>query len=240
MTLRPEQDAFGRALLDQLDGRSAWEIIERDDGHIDVSSHASAYFDELEGSDLDAAHHARGRVLDVGCGAGRFALHLQARGHDVVAIDHSPGAIEVCRRRGVRDARVLPVARIGRAIGPFDTILLMGNNLGLLGNRTRAHGLLRRFHRITAESGSIVAESLDPYHTRDPLHIAYHEANRARGRMGGQIRMRVRYRCWRTPWFDYLFVSVAEMDELLEGTGWHRARTVQTGGPGWITVLEKT
>ena len=41
------------------------------------------------------------RILDIGAGAGRAALALQAMGRQVLAVDVSPGAVEVCRRRGV-------------------------------------------------------------------------------------------------------------------------------------------
>jgi hypothetical protein len=64
--------------------------------------------------------------------AGRGALELQARGHEVVAFDVSPGAVEVCRRRGVKDARVLGIDDVGPHLGTFDTVLLLGVNFGLL------------------------------------------------------------------------------------------------------------
>ncbi|MFB7863794.1 class I SAM-dependent methyltransferase [Streptomyces sp. NPDC056069] len=40
-----------------------------------------------------------GRALDLGCGPGRNALHLAARGFDVDAVDLSPGALEWARER---------------------------------------------------------------------------------------------------------------------------------------------
>ena len=105
----------------------------------------------------------QGRVLDVGCGAGRGALELQRRGHEVVAIDVSPGAIEVCQRRGVKDARVLGIEDIGSELGIFDTILLLGVNLGLLQNVDRAKECLRRFTAVvTTEQGRAVAGGRDP------------------------------------------------------------------------------
>jgi len=51
--------------------------------------------------------HVRGRVLDVGCGAGRVAIHLEPRGQAVLSIDVSPGAVRTAGERGARDVRLL-------------------------------------------------------------------------------------------------------------------------------------
>ena len=61
--------------------------------------------------------HVRGRLLDVGVGSGRVALHLQESGHEVLGIDISPLAVEVARRRGVEDARVLAFKDVGPKLG---------------------------------------------------------------------------------------------------------------------------
>jgi len=243
MVIDESRDAFGHALLDWFERQdeSAVEIIERDDGMIAIALGARHYFrgpDEWGTLDRAALETTRGRVLDAGCGAGRFALALQERGHDVVAIDVSPLAIEVCRRRGIRDARLLPLSRVEPEDGPFDTVLMMGHNLGLLASRRNARRVLRRLFRATTPGARIIGDGLDPYQTTEPLHLAYHARNRDRGRMGGQIRMRVRYKTWRTPWFDYLFTSSDELEELTAGTGWALAG-VTTDAPGQLAVLER-
>jgi SAM-dependent methyltransferase len=178
-------------------------------------------------------------VLDVGAGAGRVALHLQERGLEVVAIDNSPRALEVCRRRGVRDARLVPIEDVDEALGTFDTIVMMGNNFGLLGGRSKGKRLLRRFHGLTTERGRIVAESRDPYQTEDPDHVAYQERNRRRGQMSGQLRIRVRYRHASSPWFDYLIVSPDEMRGLLDATGWHLSRVIDGAEGVYAAVIDK-
>jgi hypothetical protein len=71
----------------------------------------------------------------------RVALELQARGREVVGIDSSPLAVEVARRRGVRDARVLPFEQVGPALGRFDTVVMYGNNFGLFGGEAKARRL---------------------------------------------------------------------------------------------------
>ena len=55
----------------------------------------------------------------------------------------------------------------------------------------------------------------------------------------GQIRMRVRYKGYRTPWFDYLFVSEAELHGLVQGTGWRAAEILRSEGAVYAAVLEK-
>jgi hypothetical protein len=67
--------------------------------------------------------------------------------------------------------------------------------------------LLRRLRSLANVSARILAESVDPYKTDKPEHLAYHERNRRRGRMPGQLRIRVRHGAYRTPWFDYLLAS---------------------------------
>jgi SAM-dependent methyltransferase len=129
-----------------------------------------------------AMRFVRGRVLDVGAGAGRVALHLQERGRDVVAIDISPLAVEVCRRRGVHDARVCAFEDVDATLGTFDTLVMFGNNFGLFGGAAKAGRMLRRLHRLTSPHARIVAESRDVYDTDDPDHLAYHKRNRGRGR----------------------------------------------------------
>ena len=234
-------DAYGAMMLALLDDQASPEIIERDDGFVDAGNYSHVYvapFRRWPGHNRRAMRFVRGRVLDVGCGAGRVCLHLQARGLEVVGIDISPGAVEVCRQRGVLDARVCRIEDVDASLGVFDTVVMLGNNFGLFGSKAKARRLLRRFHTLTSERGRIVAETRDIYHTDDPAHIAYHERNRRRGRMAGQARIRVRYRLAATPWFDYLMVSPSELVELLEGTGWHLARTIESGDI-YVAIIEK-
>ena len=241
MSLSKKQDAYGQEILAILEGREAPEIIERDDGYVDAYGgfYLLAPFAKWDANERQAMRLARGRVLDVGAGGGRVSLHLQSKGLDVVAIDISPLAVEVCKRRGVRNARVMDFAKIDGRLGTFDTVVMYGNNFGLFGSPARAKRLLRRLHAMTSPNARILGETLDPYQTTNPDHLAYHRRNRKRGRIAGQVRIRARSRSLKTPWFDYLFVSRKEMREIVRGTGWHVARTTPARGPQYIAILEK-
>lgn len=239
-------DVFGQQLYDQHRGLipdDFREVGERDDGHIQVYDHPRWYFTPYEEWDphlQKSMEYVRGRTLDVGCGAGRVTLHLQQNGVDVVGIDHSPLAIRVCQERGVRDARVLPITQVSaNRLGMFDTVVMTGNNFGLVGNPKRARWLLRRFYRMTTAQGRILAETTDPYATDDPIHLAYLARNRARGRMSGQFRHRERYRNLIGPWFDWLFVSRDEMREIVAGTGWVVRKFIKPEGAQYVGVIEK-
>ena len=106
------QDAFGRALLDVHVGRPGPQLfLERDDGWIGPAMQPAEFFAPYESWaswERHAIDQAVGAVLDLGAGAGRHAVHLQALGHDVTAVDWSPGAVEVpCRpEAGLSDAFV--------------------------------------------------------------------------------------------------------------------------------------
>jgi SAM-dependent methyltransferase len=240
--LRREQDAYGEMLRGVFDGADLHEIVERDDGFISASIFGPglylAPFRRWPAHHRQGMRHVRGRVLDVGAGGGRVALHLQERGHDVVAVDVSPGAIDVCRRRGIRDARVVAIEDVDESLGTFDTIVMYGNNFGLFASRTKAKRLLRRFARLTSERGRIIAETRDVSRGDDPAHVRYRKRNVARGRLPGQIRIRVRYRELATPWFDYLMVGTDELRDILDGTGWMLERTIDSDDT-YIAVIDK-
>lgn len=65
------------------------------------------------------------RILELGCGVGRFSQRLARAGHDVVGVDFSPVAIEKARARVARDPRrpefiVADVGDLSALDAPFD------------------------------------------------------------------------------------------------------------------------
>jgi SAM-dependent methyltransferase len=237
-------DAFGAMLLAELEmtqagGPPVIEIVERDDGFIRGMPGARylarpAAWAPFERRALDLA---AGRVIDIGCGAGRFALALQERGLRVTALDNSPGAVEVCRRRGVRDV-VLADAQDGEAgHGPYDTFLLMGENLGLIGSRERAAGFLAGLAASAAPRARIIGHGADPHRTSDPVHVRYRRRMQATGALAGQMTVRVRYRDLATDWFPYLLCSPAELAELAAGTPWELTEVERADEVNYLAVM---
>jgi SAM-dependent methyltransferase len=213
-------DAFGEALLDHFAGGDGAYLIERDDGLMEHLRSVEAYFlgvdafAEIEAGGMEFVY---GRVLDIGAGAGRFALAAVERGCDVVALDNSAGAVAVCRERGLVDVVHSSIHRYESDVR-FDTFLMMGANLGLLApDPVRT---LVRLRAMANDGAQIVGSTLDPYVTEDPVHLAYHDANRDRGRLPGHVVIRIRRRVTIGAWFDYLFTSPDELTAIAERAGW--------------------
>lgn len=239
--MKPEEDAFGQALMAFYNGRDSFEIIERDDGYFDAIE-TRAYFttyEEWSPFEQKAMEFAKGRVLDVGCGAARHSLYLQQKGLDVLGIDISPLYIEVCRLRGLKKAEVMSIEEVDFPPDSFDTILMLGTNFGLFGNFKKARLLLERFHEMTSEDALIIAATRDVYKTDNPDHLEYQRLNRERGRMSGQVKIRVRFHRYASRWFDYLMVSRQEMEDILDGTGWKVKEYLDSEGSNYIAIIGK-
>ncbi len=113
------------------------------------------------------AEHAGGPVLDLGCGTGRVALDLAARGHEVTGLDSEPAFLDAlgarARERGLRvrtevaDARSFALGRsFALAIAPMQVVQLLGGSSGWL----RMLGCLREHLR---PGGVFAAALADPF-----------------------------------------------------------------------------
>ena len=238
-------DPYGQMLLASLEsGEKLSEIIEREDKYIDTGSEPGLYFSEYKSwpaAEKEAIDYAKGRILDIGCGAGRHSLFLQDKGLDVTAIDNSPGAIKVCKTRGIKKALVKSVSEISKfKSGSFDTVLLLGNNFGLFGDFQSARKRLKQLDRITTDAGMIIAGTRNPYGTTSPEHLRYHKLNRDRGRLPGQITFRIRFGALVGEWFDYVLVSPDEMESILDRTGWQIVKFFGKTSCNYYAVIEKT
>ena len=223
--VRIDPDAYGELLLAAFEGRAAHEVMERDDGLLYVGDPSDYFapFRRWPAAERKAMRFVRGRTLDVGAGAGRVSLHLQERGHEVVAIDTSPLALEVCRRRGVERTETRSLADLD-GLGVFDTVLILRNNLGLAGSAARGRATLRRLLASTTDRARLITDSVDPARHPDP------ESGR---------RFRVRFQDLATPWFRYLMLTPEELEAQTAGTGWHVARFITDETPRYVAVLER-
>lgn len=140
------EDAFGAALVDYLEGRDVpGLVLEVEGDRAGPAMHPEWFFRGVERWEWWDQQLlpliGQGPVLDLGAGAGRASLYLQERGLAVTAVDASPGAVEVCRRRGGADARLGDV-NDPPADQRWAGVLLLYGNLGLGGSWESPPGAL--------------------------------------------------------------------------------------------------
>lgn len=243
MKLNKKNDAYGKEILAELNGEKNFEIIEREDGYFDISGGSKNYFSEYKLwpiHEKNALKFVKGKILDIGVGAGRIALYFQKKGFDVTGIDNSIFAIEVCKKRGLKKVKNIGIEQVDKLKEKFDTIILAGNNFGLFCNKNKTKKLLKKLYKITNKNAVIIAESNDPYKTKDKDHLVYGKWNRQRGKMTGQLKIRVIFKKTKSPWFEYLIVSKKEMKDLLKNTGWSVRKFINSkNNSTYIAIIEK-
>jgi SAM-dependent methyltransferase len=212
---------YGAALVAFSEGDAgAVLFINRNDGRRDPLPVRYFFREpaEFTGIETAALRLCRGRVLDIGAGAGIHTLPLQHRGLRVTALDISPLAAGVMARRGVHDARVADIFEFrGHR---FDTLLLLGHGIGMAETLSGLDRLLGRARALLCRDGQLLLHSFDVRRTRDPGHLAYQEANRRAGRYIGEIRMQLEFRGGSGPFCGWLHVDPEMLERRAQQSGW--------------------
>jgi SAM-dependent methyltransferase len=216
------RDVFGKVMEAAYRGLPSDHQIERDDGFVNDTNGDQyvAPVSEWVEAEREAIRHARGRVLDVGCGAGRVLVYLQEQGLNVTGIDVSPRAVRVCRRRGIKNVSSMPAEDLRFPRGSFDTVVLFGNNFGIMGTPESTMRMFRDIERVASPNGIVLASSRDPKATEQPAHIRYHARNTSMGLPPGQVKIRVNFRGESSDWFGLLLSSPEEMEGIVSPAGW--------------------
>lgn len=163
-TLDVRHDPMGAAIADfyknGVAGRLRVFSSLFDEDEIPVE-HLFREEDGMGSLELKALELSKGRILDVGAGAGCHALALQDRGLGVTAIDVSPLSVEVMTKSGVEDARLVNFYDEVALSEKFDTILMLMNGSGIIGKVANVSQFFARIDQLLAESGQVLMDSSD-------------------------------------------------------------------------------
>ena len=157
------KDLFGKAMFDFQTNNSPEDIItettisEEDEMSVDYLFRS---YNEMPKLEQKALQLATGKTLDVGCGAGSHSLSLQNdRNLDVTSIDISAKAIETCKLRGVKNAKVENI--LDYEGEKFDTIILLMNGVGIFGKLENCNTFLSKLRSLLNPGGQILLDSSD-------------------------------------------------------------------------------
>lgn len=158
-----DPDIFGMAIRDfYLHGKDNDIIVHSPDFDDDVIPVPYLFrdFSQMPPLEQAALTKSRGRVLDIGCGAGSHALYLQEEKElQVTAIDVSEGAIEICNLRGIRDARKLSFEAFSGET--YDTVLLLMNGTGIIGRLQGLDAFFTKLKTLLNHKGQVLLDSSD-------------------------------------------------------------------------------
>ena len=155
------KDLFGKAIFDYQTNNNPEPIITEtsisDTDQMDVG-YLFRDFKAMPKIEQKALQLAKGKILDVGCGAGSHALYLQKKGYDVTGIDISPNAIKTCELRGLQKAFVKNILDIdtSKEENKYDTILLLMNGTGIFGTLVQIAKHLKQLKSLVKQNGQIL------------------------------------------------------------------------------------
>ncbi len=163
-------DVFGKAILAYYNEKDETPILvhspDFDDDEILVP-YLFRDYEEMPALEQEALRKAKGKVLDVGCGAGSHSLYLQDhRKLEVTAIDLSEGALEICNARGIKNIRNINYFELKDE--KFDTILLLMNGTGIIEKLNNLDRFFKHTRSLLNQSGQVLIDSSDLSYLFDP------------------------------------------------------------------------
>lgn len=216
---KTEKDPLGQALLAFLAGDKNAHVIATSDLAEDDPMPMSQFFRkwrDLPVWEQIALKACRGNVLDIGAGAGSHALILQAMNMDVTALDVSPGAVEVMKARGVKKAIHADIFEFEG--GPFQTLLLMMNGIGLVGDLGGLNVFLEKAKSLLKPEGQIILDSSDlSFLMVDGHGVMQVDNSKA---YFGEVSFQMKYGKVRGKKFDWLYLDYGMLEEAAEQAGY--------------------
>jgi SAM-dependent methyltransferase len=171
-------------------------------------------FEEMPDLEKIALSKSKGKVLDVGAGAGVHSIELMDRGMDVTAIDISPGAVDYMKSLGI-DA--VQSSFLNFKSGKFDTIIMLMNGIGVVGKLSNLKRSLEHAKKLLNTGGVLYCDSSDVkylYEDEDgsfwmDLASEYY----------GNFRFQMSYKQAKSAWFDWLYVDYDSLHTIATEVG---------------------
>lgn len=214
-------DVFGMALKDYQNGRYTEDIktfSSLDEKDVIPVPYLFRTFDEMPKIEQKALKLTKGKVLDIGAGAGSHSLYLQEKGMDVTALDNSEGAIAVCKDRGIKSTVLNNV--LDYSAEKYDTLLLLMNGIGLAGKLKNLSQFLTHLASLLRPNGQILLDSSDiVYMFEQDDDGGYWIPND--GTYYGEVEFEMEYKNQKSKPFDWVYVDINTLQNACESNGFN-------------------
>ena len=209
-------DVFGKALLDYQSGEYTEDIITNsslnDEDSMPLPYLFRTYI-EMPKLEQKALQLCKGKVLDIGCGAGSHSIYLQQQGFNVTGIDRSKGAIKVCKQRGLENAICNDIFDFKEQ--QYHTLLLLMNGLGIVGSLNGLHHFLSHLASLLLPGGQILLDS------SDIIYMFEEDADGGRwipnnGKYYGEVEFSMSYKNKKSETFSWLYADQKTLKNAAE------------------------
>jgi SAM-dependent methyltransferase len=225
----PALDPFGQAILAYWRGdESAMLTHEFKTGQkkplpVSVYFRSPGEFFPTE----NAFIYCRGRILDVGAGTGVHTLELEKQGYEVTAIDLCPQAVLIMHERGIKDVRQQNFMDFEGET--YDTILMLGQNIGICETLKGIRALLHRCRILLRPDGQLLVNSVDESVSPDDLdHRGY----------PGELEFRLSHDGNLGPWMRWLHVDFDTLTAYALECGWSTEKLIETQENAFLARLK--
>lgn len=210
------KDVLGQAILDFHNGQVKGKLWVNNQYGPREEMLLKTYFREANAMpELEwvALQNCRGRILDIGAGAGSHALLLQKMGCDITALELSPKSAAVMQSRGVGKIINGDFFTVDIQQPVFDTLLLLMNGIGLAGTVDGLRVFFQRARTLLRPGGQLLFDSSD-------IAYLYKGKTRPAGRYYGQIDYQYEYNRQKSDWFNWLFIDRKTLAKVASEEGW--------------------
>ncbi len=231
---KAEKDPLGAMMLDYLNGRHD-VFVEVDSTTLEMWTMPGETmfrsFSEMDDMERSALQLCRGKILDVGAGAGCHSLYLQRKNMDVDALDISPGCIEVMVQQQVKN--VLHQNLFSLTGRKYSTVLMLMNGLGICGTLDGCNLFLQFIKTILAAGGQVIAESTDLGSLYEDLGTSHHSLDR----YCGETEFIMKYQNITSDPFNWLYVDFKTLETLAIFNGLRCEQVVTDNGGKYLARI---
>ena len=205
------KDPFGLAIQDYISNQHEENIIvhsELCDEDVIPVQYLFRSYDEMPVLEQKALELAKGKILDVGAGAGCHAKYLHEQNRDVFAIEISKRSVEYYQSLHIPSACI----DFFDMTKKYDTLLFLMNGIGLGGQLANLEKTLLKCKELMLRGGQILCDSTDiKYMYEDEDGSYWMDLN---SNYYGEFKFQTTYKNAVSDWFDWLYVDFETLKKV--------------------------